>query len=46
MARHWWRTDAVDAGTVALKQQFDHWWDDDGMLVVRLRMPPEEVPGS
>lgn len=42
MARHWRRADTVDSETVALRRQFDHWWDDDGMLVLRLRLPAEE----
>jgi hypothetical protein len=36
------RADRVDERTVAERRQFDHWWDDDGMLVVRARLSPEE----
>jgi len=42
LVRSWRRAEAVDHDTVTLKRQFDHWWDDDGMLVVRLRMDAEE----
>jgi hypothetical protein len=40
--RAWRRAEAVDPETIILKRQFDHWWDDDGMLVVRMRMEAEE----
>jgi hypothetical protein len=40
--RSWRRADAVDHDTITLKRQFEHWWDDDGMLVVRMRMDAEE----
>jgi hypothetical protein len=40
--RSWRRADAVDRDTITLKRQFEHWWDDDGMLVVRMRMDAEE----
>jgi hypothetical protein len=36
------RADRVAPDTVAERRQFDHWWDDDGMLVVRARLSPEE----
>ncbi len=36
------RADRVDPDTVAERRQFDHWWDDDGMLVLRARLSPEE----
>jgi hypothetical protein len=36
------RSDRVDQSTVAERRQFDHWWDDDGMLVLRARLSPEE----
>lgn len=42
VVRSWRRSDAPDSETVALKQQFDHWWDDDGMLNVRMRMDAAE----
>lgn len=42
LVRAWRRTDRVDEETVALKRQFQHWWDDDGMLVVRMRLASEE----
>ncbi len=42
VVRSWRRADAVDQQTITLKRQFDHWWDDDGMLVVRMRMDAEE----
>ena len=42
LVRSWRRTERVDGDTVALKRRFQHWWDDDGMLVVRMRLGPEE----
>lgn len=42
VVREWRRSDRVDEGAVAEKRQFQHWWDDDGMLVVRMRLDPEE----
>ena len=36
------RADRVDPDTVAERRQFDSWWDDDGMLVLRARLSPEE----
>jgi Domain of unknown function (DUF222)/HNH endonuclease len=36
------KADRVDQRTVAERRQFDHWWDDDGMLVLRARLSPEE----
>ncbi len=42
VVRAWRRSDRVDEGVVAEKRQFQHWWDDDGMLVVRMRLGPEE----
>jgi hypothetical protein len=42
LVRQWRRADAADAETLTLKRQFDHWWDDDGMLVLRIRLEPEE----
>ena len=36
------RADRVDQKTLAERRQFDHWWDDDGMLVVRARLSAEE----
>ncbi|WP_346620040.1 DUF222 domain-containing protein [Blastococcus montanus] len=42
LVRSWRRAEPADPGTVALKRQFQHWWDDDGMLVIRMRMDAEE----
>lgn len=42
LVRQWRRADRPDDETVTLKRQFDTWWDDDGMLVVRARLAPEE----
>ncbi|SOC48995.1 HNH endonuclease [Blastococcus aggregatus] len=42
VVRGWRRSDRVDDEVVAEKRQFQHWWDDDGMLVVRMRLGPEE----
>ncbi|MGY1653170.1 DUF222 domain-containing protein [Geodermatophilus sp. SYSU D01119] len=42
VVREWRRSDAVDAGTVREKRRFEYWWDDDGMLVVRMRLDPEQ----
>ncbi|MGY2129978.1 DUF222 domain-containing protein [Blastococcus sp. SYSU DS0617] len=42
VVRAWRRSDRVDDDTVAVQRQFQHWWDDDGMLVVRMRLGPEE----
>jgi hypothetical protein len=42
MVRQWRRSDAVDRDTVESKRRFDHWWDDDGMLVLRMRLDAEE----
>ena len=44
IVRAWRRADAhaVDAATVAAKRRFDHWWDDDGMLHVRMCLDAEE----
>ena len=36
------RADRLHDGVVAERRQFDHWWDDDGMLVVRARLSPDE----
>jgi hypothetical protein len=36
------RADRVEPDTVAQRRQFDSWWDDDGMLVLRARLSPEE----
>jgi hypothetical protein len=36
------RADKADEATVAERRRFDSWWDDDGMLVVRARLSPEE----
>jgi hypothetical protein len=40
--RQWRRADTVAAETIRLKRQFESWWDDDGMLVLRVRMPAED----
>ncbi|MCW2635882.1 MAG: endonuclease [Blastococcus sp.] len=42
LVRSWRRADKVDEDTVTARRLFDHHWDDDGMLVVRMRMDPEE----
>ena len=42
LVRSWRRADKVDEDTVTAKRSFEHHWDDDGMLVVRMRMDPEE----
>ncbi len=42
VVKAWRRSDRVDEGAAAEKRQFQHWWDDDGMLVVRMRLGPEE----
>ncbi|MGX5657876.1 DUF222 domain-containing protein, partial [Geodermatophilus nigrescens] len=42
VVRGWRRSDAVAAGTVREKRRFEYWWDDDGMLVVRMRLDPEQ----
>ncbi len=42
LVRSWRRADRVDEDTVTAKRLFEHHWDDDGMLVVRMRMAPEE----
>ncbi|WP_336033780.1 HNH endonuclease signature motif containing protein [Geodermatophilus sp. FMUSA9-8] len=42
VVRGWRRSDAVEAGTVREKRRFEYWWDDDGMLVVHMRLDPEQ----
>ncbi|HYO37916.1 MAG TPA: DUF222 domain-containing protein, partial [Geodermatophilus sp.] len=42
VVRAWRRSDAVDAGTVRDRRRFEHWWDDDGMLHVRMCLDAEE----
>ncbi|MGY1605911.1 DUF222 domain-containing protein [Geodermatophilus sp. SYSU D00700] len=42
VVRAWRRSDAVDAGTVRDKRRFEHWWDDDGMLHLRMCLDAEE----
>lgn len=42
MVREWRRSDAVDEDTVRAKRRFEHWWDDDGMLHVRMCLDAEE----
>ena len=36
------RADRVDERTIAERRLFDYYWDDDGMLVLRARLAPEE----
>jgi Domain of unknown function (DUF222)/HNH endonuclease len=40
--RQWRRVDAVDEESVAARQQFDFWWDDDGMLVLHAGINRDE----
>jgi hypothetical protein len=42
--RQWRRADRLNSGAepVSRKPSFEHWWDDDGMLVAKVRLPPEE----
>ena len=42
LVRQWRRADASDAATLSLKRQFEYWWDDDGMLVLRVRLEPDQ----
>jgi hypothetical protein len=42
VVRAWRRSDAVDADTVRDERRFEHWWDDDGMLHVRMCLDLEE----
>jgi hypothetical protein len=42
LVRQWRRADAADTATLSLKRQFEHWWDDDGMLVLRVRLEPDQ----
>jgi hypothetical protein len=42
VVREWRRSEAVEAGTVTAKRRFDAWWDDDGMLRVRLCLDAEQ----
>ncbi|SNS75473.1 HNH endonuclease [Geodermatophilus saharensis] len=42
VVRAWRRSDAPDAGTARDKRRFEHWWDDDGMLHVRMCLDAEE----
>ncbi len=42
VVRAWRRSDAVDAGTVRDRRRFEHWWDDDGMLHVRMCLDADE----
>ena len=46
VVRHWRRADqyADDAPPIEPRQEFEHWWDDDGMLTVKIRMATE--PGA
>ncbi|WNV74780.1 DUF222 domain-containing protein [Geodermatophilus sp. DSM 44513] len=48
VVREWRRSDAVDAAhaadpaaTVAARERFDSWWDEDGMLHVRMCLDAE-----
>ena len=40
--RAWRRADAPDSESQAARQRIDWWWDDDGMLVLKTRMAPEQ----
>jgi hypothetical protein len=40
--RAWRRAESADTESLAARQRFDHWWDDDGMLVVRARLTPDD----
>jgi hypothetical protein len=40
--RAWRRAESPDTATLAGRVQFDYWWDDDGMLVFRGRMNPDD----
>jgi hypothetical protein len=42
--RQWRRADRLNAGAQpdAPRPAFDYWWDDDGMLVAKVRLPAEE----
>lgn len=42
VVRQWRRSDAVDDATAATRRRFDSWWDEDGMLHVRMCLGPEE----
>lgn len=42
VVRQWRRADRPDAESIQLEQDFQSWWDDDGMLVLRVRMPAEQ----
>lgn len=42
VVREWRRSDAVDDAAVTAKRRFDSWWDEDGMLHVRMCLDPEE----
>jgi hypothetical protein len=42
VVRAWRRSDAVDDATVIAKRRFDSWWDQDGMLHVRMCLAAEE----
>src|SRR3954467_7184332 len=47
VARAWRRADRSDdtpPEPPEARQSFEHWWDDDGMLTLNLRMPA--VPGA
>jgi hypothetical protein len=40
--RQWRRADALDEESTAARQSLEWWEDDDGMLVLRARMPAEQ----
>src|SRR3954453_6236684 len=42
--RQWRRADVVNAGEPAPEDQqaFEHWWDESGVLTVKVRLPTEE----
>lgn len=45
--RQWRRADILNAGDPPpeARPSFDHWWDESGMLTVKIRMAPEEGTG-
>jgi Domain of unknown function (DUF222)/HNH endonuclease len=40
--RQWHRAEALDAASATDHQEFDWFWDETGMLVVRARLTPED----
>lgn len=45
VVRQWRRADRPDEQLLAARERFETWWDDDGMLVLRVRMRPEQGAG-